>query len=443
VPVVYHFADADGANATSYAGQTFRQLTIVGMKSYIGGLTEQIDSGELVPAEGSITGSLNFYFDIDADAAIDLMQPISTDPATEQSYYTDFPSIKSLKGKIAGNDATGQHKDWSTDFMGWSSDQASSPEELVLYWFAQIEDAAIERANGVVPNDPSGEPVSNAFVTAEGQDHQQLLQKFLMGAVSFSQGADDYLDDDTDGKGLNSSNAIIEGKNYSELAHAWDEGFGYFGAAIDYKDYTDEEISGKGGRPEYEHGYHDFDGNGSIDLLGELNMGHSVNCGKRDRGSSGNANPTDFTTDAINAFLTGRAIIANAGDVLTGEEMNALQEQRDIAVLTWEKCIASTAVHYINDVLGDMKQFGTDDYNFLSHAKDWSELKGFALSLQFNPRSPLNDADFATLHAKIGDAPVLPTAEDGAAADYEAALLEARSILQIAYDFDGDNVLGW
>ena len=54
-------------------------------------------------------------------------------------------------------------------------------------------------------------------------------KKFLLGAVAFSQGADDYLDDDVAGKGLLVFGYIpAEGKKYSALEHAWDEGFGYF-----------------------------------------------------------------------------------------------------------------------------------------------------------------------------------------------------------------------
>ena len=69
------------------------------------------------------------------------------------------------------------------------------------------------------------------------------------GAVGFSQGADDYLDDDTEGKGLLADHtAADEGKPYTALEHAWDEGFGYFGGARNYLLYTDEEIAGEGGR---------------------------------------------------------------------------------------------------------------------------------------------------------------------------------------------------
>ena len=74
---------------------------------------------------------------------------------------------------------------------------------------------------------------------------------------------------------------------------------------------------------------------------------------------------------------------------LTTAELDELKKHRDAAVLGWEKAIAATALHYINDVLKDMAKFGASDYSVLDHVKHWSELKGFALTLQFNPRSPV------------------------------------------------------
>jgi hypothetical protein len=130
--------------------------------------------------------------------------------------------------------------------------------------------------------------------------------------VFFSQGTDDYLDSDVDGKGLLSSNAQVVkdgvAKPYSALGHAWDEGFGYFGAARDYNDYTDTQAAGKGevGTPRAK-GYHDTNGDGKIDLKSEYNFGHSRNCAKRDRGSAGGAT-TDFSKDVMDAFLAGRTL---------------------------------------------------------------------------------------------------------------------------------------
>ncbi|MCA9607071.1 MAG: hypothetical protein KC619_15805, partial [Myxococcales bacterium] len=184
----------------------------------------------------------------------------------------------------------------------------------------------------------------------------------------------------------------------------------------------------------------DFDGDGSIDLGTEYNFGASVNAAKRDAGSTA---PTDFMGQAWTAFRTGRALITRAGGALDDASATALREQRDLAVGAWEAAIAATVVHYVNEVLQVMEDFGTDAYDherFLAHAKAWSELKGFGLLFQFNPRSPMSREQFASFHALIGDRPVLPAEGADAAVAYRAALRDARAILGTAYGFDPANL---
>ncbi len=302
------------------------------------------------------------------------------------------------------------------------------------------------------------DPVSGAdlpvYVTPEGLDLKQLIQKHLLMSVTFAQATDDYLASGTDGKGLESSNAQSvkdgAGQVYSGLEHVWDEGYGYFGAARDFADYSDDEIANKGGD---RTGYHDTNADGAIDLKGEYNYGASVNAAKRDRGSA-DAAKTDFTKDAFDALRAGRLIIYNAGDTLTAEEKAALEAERDKVITAWEGAIAATALHYINDTLQVMKTYETDkdSYTHADHAKVWSELKGFALGFQFNPESPMlapSAADaarsrFVVFHDLIGDAPALPdpAEADGGAAfqTYKANLRDARDILKTAYGFDDANI---
>jgi hypothetical protein len=313
----------------------------------------------------------------------------------------------------------------------------TTPQGYVEFLFAKVEEQSIDRANAIIGNDPLGNPLTQVTVTPEGHDLAQLAQKFLLGAVAFSQGADDYLDDDTPDKGLMAANdaAAGMGKAYSPLEHAWDEGFGYFGAARDYLDYTDDEIAGKDGRDDYKNGYHDSDGDNAIDLASEFNWGHSINAAKRDRGHS-----TDLTGDAFNAFYAGRALIAAADGPLSDAQMTDLVGHRDQALAAWEKAIAATCIHYINDVISDMGKMGTADYDFYDHAKHWSELKGFAFSFQFNRNSPMTESQFAELHGILGTAPVL---EQSAVAGHLPALERARTLLGQIYGFDTADVETW
>lgn len=432
VPDRYEFVSAFGGSSVAYDGQTFRHLLIEDMKAQLGGLTARIDDGELFPAPGDVTAELNFYFEFDSDTSGVVPHQKSTSAEALQSTYAEISSGKDLIGKIAGNDAVGQHKDWSNGLVGWDLEGDDSPERLVRAWFSAIDAAAVARANGKLPLDPRGAAITNVSLDAQGRDYQQLLEKFLRGAVAFSQGADDYLDDDLEGKGLNSDHTVAEeGKPWTTLEHAWDEGFGYFGASVAYGSLTDDQIAA---------GDYDSNQDGKIDLLTEVSWGHSGNAAKRDLGANAAA-PTDFTAEAWAGFAAGRALLAEtAGQGLTAEQLAELKAHRDQAILAWEKAIAASVVHYINAVLADMAAMDTDAYSFADHAKHWSEGKGFALAFQFNPHSPMSDADFATLHSLLGEAPALESADAEARAAYADGLRAARQLLGETYGFAAENL---
>ena len=428
----YDFVSAaSGQPSVSYAGQTLRHVLIDDLKGHLGGMMARLDGGTFYPVPGDVTAELDFYYAFDSAAYGALEHGVSVGGAPLQTTYDEISTDKDLAGKIAGNDPVGQHVDWQTGFVGWSADGVTSPESLVRHWFATIDAQAVAWSGGEIPLGPTGAPVPAVTVTADGLDLQQLIEKFLRGSVAYSQGADDYLDDDTDGKGLRSDHTTLaDGEPYTELEHQWDEGFGYFGAARDYGDWTDDEIA--------DLGSDDRDGDGFVDLITEVNWGHSQNAAKRDRGATA---ATDYTAQAWRGFYEGRLLLAEtAGRALTADEFTTLQGHRDAALDAWERAIASTVVHYINETLMDMGAIGTDAYDFGAHAKHWSELKGFALSLQFNRRSPLASTDFALLHDHIGTRPVSPGASNTERADAAADLRAARALLGAAYGFDAENL---
>ncbi len=424
-------------SSVSHSGQAWRHVAMVDLTSRIKGLTERIDKNELQPAPTTVVAELDFFLRFNPDNG---NQPIafSSELPLAQKTYDDISKDKNLIDKLAGNDSKTDHKDWDdgTSFVGWPG--VASPQALVDQWFSEIEQNAIDHANA--PRKGPGDVDLPVHVTADGRDLKELVAKFVTGAVAFSQGTDDYLDDDVADKGLLAPNTQDDTKPYTVLEHAWDEGFGYFGASHEYPTFTDEELAGKGGRPEYKVAHHDTSCDGTLDLTSEVNFGHSVNAGKRDFGSADGAK-TDLTKDAWEAFTEGRDIIAAAkGGTLMADELAKLKLARDRAVLAWEKAIAATVVHYINDVLADMSEIGSAKYSLLDHAKHWSELKGFVLILQFNPRKKLSDADFASVHDKVGVAPVLEAAGTAALDEYKQKLREARGTLASAYGFDPKNV---
>ena len=436
-PVTYTFESRfqPGESSVAYSGQTKRHLLIETIKSYIGGLDDQTFTD---PQPGDVTSSLVFFYDFSnegGDPSADISLSPGVAPALQQT-WGDLGSLASLQEKFPEVDA-----DFMGNIVGYGEDMFT-PEGALFDMFDKLEALILARANGNLPTDPSGADIAVPYVSAEGIDYQQLIQKYLTGAVAFSQGTDDYLDDDIDGKGLLSDNTMAgvsggQEQTYTALEHVWDEGFGYFGAARNYDAYSDDEISSAGGRTDWQ-GAQDTDGDGSIDYQSEYNFGHAVNAAKRDRGAMV---ATDYTQTAFDAFLAGRTLIVNAGGNLSADQLAELQGYRDTAVGAWERAIAATVVHYINDVLQDMGDFGSDEYSFLDHAKHWSEMKGFALALQFNVNhSPMSATQLASLHDAFGNSPALPGADATAISDYQDSLNMAKDILRDAYGFDAGNM---
>ncbi|MFT7621456.1 MAG: hypothetical protein ACI9WU_000619 [Myxococcota bacterium] len=430
-----------GVSSVSYSGQIARHLLIADLTTFIKGMTEQIDSGTWTPtAAGDVVSELDYFLRFDSDADGGSAHKLSTTPAAKQVNYEDVSTGKDLISKLAGRDTATDHKNLSEEFAGWSDTAITtnggaltSPEGLLLAFFSSLEARAIARSNGDISmHDQVELPV---YVTPAGQDLAQLTQKFLLVAITYHQATDDYLDSDVADKGLQRSNVTPEeGKPYTQLEHAWDEAFGYFGAARDYAAYTDDEVAAAGGRDDWQ-GYHDTDGDGAIDLGSEYCFGAAGNASKRDRGSNPDA-ATDFSGDIISGFVAGRLLIARAVGELNADELAMLESHRDQIVRGWEMAYGATVVHYINDTLQDLGTLGTDEFSFADLAKHWSELKGFALGFQFNPRSALTSAQFAQLHTLIGDAPVFAGDVDG----YKADLIAARGLLQGAFGFADSNM---
>jgi hypothetical protein len=431
---LYAFTSAlSGEDSVHYSGPIFRQVLIDEMKLYLGGLTDDLNDGSFFPDPGEIARDLDFYLSFDSSASGGVPLNLSTDPAALQQTYDEISGDKNLLEKLAGNDTKGQHQDWSQAFVGWDADGVTSPQSLVAVWVEQIDAQASDWALGNLATDPFGFPVPAVNVTPSGQDLRQLLHKFLRGAIAYSQAADDYLDDDTEGKGLlQAHDTLEEGKSYTALEHAWDEGFGYFGAARDYPLWSDDELA--------DTPYADSNSDGQIDLLTEYSWGYSINAAKRDAGARA---VTDFTSQAWSGFRDGRALLAaTAGAGLTDSQFVELQSHRDQALEAWELALSATIVHYINDTLQDLQAISSDDFVFADYAKHWSELKGFALSLQFNRFSPLSQTEFAELHQALGTQPVSPVASESTREEYANGLRAARATLGAVYGFDAANLGG-
>ena len=387
-PTTYEFFDAENNPTVSYSGQVVRNLLITDIKS-------------LVSENPSLL--VGMYENTEANQTRSIAS--ASGLSTVQTTYGDISS-SNLDGKIA---ATGD---------GYGIDDCTvsgydmEPDVLVRAWM----DAA---ASG---------PYS-----ADGVDIAQMIQKSLMGVVSYYQGTSKYL-----GLLFDKDNTTPGDNFYTDREHYWDESFGYFGASKDYLNRTDAEIKSSASN--------DSNNDGDIDFLSEFCTGISINAAKRDDGSS---NMYDFTGTIMGAYLEGRYLIS------TGGSDAEVEAQRTIIVNNWEKLLAANAIHYINDTVGDINGGagweGTETASCTAdtelcqdYTKHWSEMRGFALGLAYNSFMTINPTDLADVYQKMGTAPVwIGTAGFEATLQFEADLLAARDILQAAYGFDADVVAGW
>jgi hypothetical protein len=473
-PVTYTFNSSitPEESSVSYTGQVARNFMVLGLVKEAEGLDETVNA---VDARANMKDYIagvadnnlahNFTLKNIGDTPV---LPTGSGTAGAMLIADISGSFKNLDEKIAGGsgaeNTSGKAGETSKllndEFFGWTDGIADTalPIDLVYVWVDQLVEEVdgnglpIETVDGQITID-----VSEYEGDAEGRNYRQLLQKFLLGAVNLSQLSNDYLRvpfNDAEYLGQEGT------KDYAKGEHDWDEAFGYYGAAQDNNRYTDDEAAGKGGSDDKKNGWFDSNGDGSIDVRSEYNMAISQNCAKRDRGST---TGTDLSKEAMDAFLLGRHVIAEATAALsmTDAEYAVVQAQADIAANAVEKCVAATVIHYVNDMEDDYDAIAdgvyADKANFINLTKHWAEMKGFALGLQFNPSSPYAAEDkrdeLKQILADMGNAPVLANgsqngvAASGTAAEaitaYRAKLVAARDALGTAYGFDASDVADW
>ena len=296
IPQAYVFDSrfVEGESSVSYSGQVVRNLLLQDLKA----LTDSFGKDGARPV--AVSDMLKLY---EYDDVLNLKTSTTTGalPASE-SHYSGLSTGKNLVGKISDEPVIGYNR---------------SADDLVRGWFKAIADNS---------QDADKLGTSMAYTTDDGVDMSQMVNKVLIGAVPYYQATGVYL-----GGLLERDNS--EARNgtdpYTAMEHAWDEAFGYFGAARDYARYTDAQLAGS-----VDDFTFDSNGDGSIDFKSEYNFGLSRNAGKRDKGGSG----VDFTQQIFNAFLAGRTAITNQGSVA---EISA---HRQTAAEGMEKVIAATVI---------------------------------------------------------------------------------------------------
>ncbi len=423
----YAFASrfVPGASSVAYSGQAARMLLLRELSARIERTNDAALAGRTAE---QLRAGFDFLFDFRTDNGGTPEEPLTVDafgtPLLQQTIGE--VGVASLRDKLRDVDL-----DDATPVVGWKTAgrTASGVADDILDELV----ATLVARQTAAPTTPGGAAIAAPFVDGRGVDHRALLVRYLHGAVALSQATDDYLDDATPAKGLLSDNsAAVEGKPYTALEHAWDEAFGYFGAARAFGAHTDVDNAA---------GVLDGDGDGRADWLTEVNFGDARDAARRDDDS---ATGTRFGAGAFQAFVFGRQLVATVAGPLSTKQLDDLRLMRALAETQWERSLGATAVAHLNELVALLDAAGADPaaHDFVGHARLWSELKGTLLGLQFAPRSPwrAQPDDYAAAHALLGDAPVIDPA---GFADARADLLALRGLLQTTYAFDDADVAAW
>ena len=414
VPATYNFDSRfnTGESSVGITGQITRQLQLQDLKILIGNLGK--DGATAVTAD-----DLNAIYDY-ADTGLNILTTVPDGLTASATTYEDVSTGKKMRGR----QGTDKVLVGSAGIVGNAAD--ITVDELMQSFFTTIATNAA---------DASKLGTKAVYNTADGLDLSQMVNKVLIGAILFDQLSSKYLADILD---RDNTAPRGDGKPDTEQEHRFDEAYGYFGAARNYSSYTDVELAGS--LSDYAK---DSNSDGTLDFTTEYNFGISRNAGKRDKGGT----DVDFTDDIFSAFLAGRTAIVNG-------DMTTLATHRKAASEGFEKVLAATVVHYINDSMADMAELTADQVtnkNNYDLNKHWGEMKGFTFALQFGyrgsatggPMAIISEASVIALHALMGNAPVYAAVGSTEYDAYLADLQSAKDILKSAYGFSDTNMANW
>lgn len=342
VPDTYDFT-REGASTVSFDGQTTRILM----------------GEELLAAMKD--------FSVTAQQLNDMFEnPEGVDPYANAELNS---STKSIQSKVAA----------SADFFAANTVGAAAIKQQFVDWLnAQVTEvfpAEQQLASAGTPGQIA-DGTSTRYVSAQGLEYNQLVNKSLIGALMVDQILNNYLStavlDEADNRTENDNGTTAEGKDYTTMEHKWDEAYGYlYGTSANSAD------------PNLTIGDDDSFLNKYIGRV--------------------NSDP-DFMTiaaDIHEAFKLGRAAIV-AGDYKLRDE------QATIIRAKISEAIAVRAVYYLQQgktaLEADPIAYGTAFHGL-------SEGYGFVYSLQFTRRSDSNAPYFsdtevaALLSDLLGDGP--------------------------------------
>ncbi|MFY0613008.1 MAG: DUF4856 domain-containing protein [Hyphomicrobiaceae bacterium] len=279
--------------------------------------------------------------------------------AVKQSAIEEISKGKNLAGKTFKGTITGM------------PNNMTGPE-LVEFWINKASEA------------------NKGLDTANGYNYPQLISKFVMGAVSYNQAVDNYLDELLTADKKPNDRPYSKGAAYTGKEHVWDEAFGYFGTPAHTLSLTPKQVYDIAKQREGAVKAADANGDGKIDLKTEMTFGPAYYAAGFDASVYGKSNGTKYLHTITRAFVDGRKLIASAnGAKLTDSQRAKLIGYASVVRENWQRVLAEATFKYAGSVYKDMTKLKTirdakgDPSKVLkNYIKHWGELKGFALALQ-------------------------------------------------------------
>lgn len=380
-PVTVKQYDGDKKSSVSYSGQIARHTLHNSLKKLAG-------SGN-GSANAELEKQMLAYYD-GSDAGRDII-----DPKTKGKFVVKQSKVDELsKGKsLAGNTYKGTITGWPGNMTG---------PEMVRFMIGKASSA------------------NKGYDPLTGYDYSQLISKFIIGAVLYNQIVDKYLDEYLEADKKPNNAPYKEGAYYTGKEHAWDEGWGYFGAPAHTLTLSPDEVYAITKQKDDAFAKADANNDGLVDLKSEMAFGLAYYAAGADRSGK-----TNYLHTITKAFIDGRQLIADAkGEALSDQQRAQLKGYAKIVADNLEKVLAEAAFKYAGSVYRDLQKLKATVENngdaseiFRAYAKHWGELKGFSLALQTGNKNLGETA--VKLNRMIGFSPVLlgNTQVDGIDAD--------------------------
>ena len=355
-PVTLKGYSGDCTNTVSYSGQIARHV--------------QHDSLKDRSTKGSYS-EMNAYYS-GSDKNKQIWAPASKDGfPIKQTLINEISSGKNLSGKT-----------YKGTITAWPNNMTGS--EVIDFWMNKATEN---------PKDVS-----------VGLNYQQLLSKFIMGAVFYNQAVDNYLDEKMEADTKPNDKPYKDGACYTGKEHSWDEAFGYWGAAAHSLLLSAEQNYNVAKKKDLVSA--DHNGDGVVDLKSEYVFAHAYYASSFDKGGK-----TTYMADITRAFLDGRKLITSAnGEKLTDAQRSELMGYVDNISTNWEKVIAESVFKYAGSTyksLVALEDVSNADLSkeFSKYMKYWGELKGFSMALQVG-KNNIGETE-TKLNRMIGFGPML------------------------------------